>query len=81
MKEYKKECSTHRRTQEVHLFTRAWFQKSFGRKYADGIRILYGGSVNEDNHLDFKNEEKINGLLIGSACLDPITFSKIINKS
>ena len=45
------------------------------------VPILYGGSVNEENHLDFQNEEKINGLLIGSACLDPITFSKIINNS
>tara|TARA_B100001167_G_C16756057_1_gene298781 strand:- start:722 stop:1453 length:732 start_codon:yes stop_codon:yes gene_type:complete len=45
------------------------------------IPILYGGSVNEENHLHFQNEEKINGLLIGSACLDPITFSKIINNS
>ena len=45
------------------------------------IPILYGGSVNEENHLDFQKEETINGLLIGSACLDPITFSKIINNS
>ena len=45
------------------------------------IPILYGGSVNEENHLHFQNEEKINGLLIGSACLDPIKFSKIINNS
>ena len=45
------------------------------------VPILYGGSVNEENHLDFQNEEKINGLLIGSACLDTITFSKIINNS
>jgi len=45
------------------------------------VPILYGGSVNEENHLDFQKEEGINGLLIGSACLDPITFSKIINNS
>lgn len=43
------------------------------------IPILYGGSINEKNFQDYKNQRNIDGLLIGSASLDPDVLSKIIN--
>lgn len=40
------------------------------------IRLIYGGSVNEDNVKEFLSKKSINGLLIGTASLDP---EKIFN--
>ncbi|NCG35335.1 MAG: hypothetical protein GWO78_05020 [Dehalococcoidales bacterium] len=43
------------------------------------IPILYGGSLNEKNFQEYKNKKNIDGLLIGSASLDPDILSNIIN--
>ncbi|MDG2100832.1 MAG: triose-phosphate isomerase [Dehalococcoidia bacterium] len=43
------------------------------------IPILYGGSINEKNFQEYKNKKNIDGLLIGSASLDPDILSNIIN--
>lgn len=42
--------------------------------------FIYGGSVNESNIDEYLNSKKINGLLIGSASLDPKDFINIFNK-
>jgi len=42
--------------------------------------FLYGGSVNEKNAYNYLKNEQINGLLIGSASLNPIGFYKIISQ-
>lgn len=42
---------------------------------------LYGGSVNENNAKDYIQSDKIDGLLIGGASLDPLSFYKIISQS
>ncbi len=41
--------------------------------------FLYGGSVNENNARQYLIREKINGLLIGNASLEPLQFIRIIN--
>ena len=43
------------------------------------VPILYGGSVNEQNSNLFRENEKISGILIGSASLDYKILSRIIN--
>ena len=43
------------------------------------VPILYGGSVNEQNSNQFREHEKISGILIGSASLDYKILSRIIN--
>lgn len=43
------------------------------------IPILYGGSINEENFQNYKNQRNIDGLLIGSSSLNPDVLSKIIN--
>ncbi len=40
--------------------------------------VLYGGSVNSSNVLDFVGEDKFNGVLVGGASLDSKEFVKII---
>jgi len=44
------------------------------------IPVLYGGSVNSGNILDFINKEQINGVLIGGASVDKKEFTEIVRK-
>lgn len=44
------------------------------------VRVLYGGSVTQENCKAFIQRENINGLLIGSASLDPEEFLEIIEE-
>ncbi|VEU83184.1 triose-phosphate isomerase [Acholeplasma hippikon] len=46
----------------------------YGNEVADGIRILYGGSVKPDNIKVLLEESDIDGALIGGAALDPNNF-------
>ncbi len=45
----------------------------------EGLKLLYGGSVNENNASDIFKVADIDGGLIGGACLDVTKFEKIIN--
>lgn len=45
----------------------------------NGIKILYGGSVDLNNINDIMHIKNLNGVLIGGACLDPYNFIKILN--
>lgn len=60
------------------LFIRKILVKLAGRKTANGIRILYGGSVNSENARDYIKNAGFQGLLIGGASLDPREFMKIV---
>ncbi len=42
------------------------------------FKIVYGGSVNLNNYLDFKNLTDLDGFLIGGARLKPLDFVNII---
>ena len=45
---------------------------------ADGIRILYGGSVNAKNAAELFSHDEIEGVLVGGASLDTEQFAAII---
>jgi len=45
---------------------------------ADGVRILYGGSVNPGNIKGFMAKRHIDGALVGGASLDPDTFASVV---
>ena len=45
---------------------------------AEGLRILYGGSVNAGNIRDFMAKRHIDGALVGGASLDPDKFAAIV---
>jgi triosephosphate isomerase len=45
---------------------------------ADGVRVLYGGSVNPVNIKDFMAKSDIDGALVGGASLDPDQFAAIV---
>jgi triosephosphate isomerase len=45
----------------------------------DQVRILYGGSVKPDNIDDLMAMPELDGVLVGTASLDPQGFARIVN--
>jgi len=62
----------------ISKFIRELFSSEYGNKVAEQIRILYGGSVNPKNIGELMNESDIDGVLVGGASLNALTFSQII---
>ncbi len=50
----------------------------FGDEVAQGIRILYGGSVTSANAAEFFGQPEIDGALVGGASLKPADFVAIV---
>ncbi|MBI5181476.1 MAG: triose-phosphate isomerase [Nitrospirae bacterium] len=73
--------ATPAQVQEVHRFIRDFIRKKAGDKAADGIRILYGGSVTPENINGLMAEEDIDGALVGGASLKPDSFAAIVRFS
>jgi triosephosphate isomerase len=63
----------------AHRVIRAEAKASFGREAAAAIRILYGGSVKPDNVRSLMAQEEIDGVLVGGASLDAVSFASIVN--
>ena len=53
----------------------------WGEGISQGIRVLYGGSVNSENAGGFFNTDEIDGALVGGASLTPEKFLGIIEKT
>ena len=64
---------------EAHAFLRGLARDQFGESAADGVRILYGGSVKPDNIGGLMAQEEIDGALVGGASLKVDSFSALIN--
>ena len=45
---------------------------------AEGVRILYGGSVKPDNAAELIGQADVDGALVGGASLDPDDFAAIV---
>jgi triosephosphate isomerase (TIM) len=63
---------------EVHAFIRGRVA-GHDRQVAEGLRILYGGSVKADNALGLFSLPDIDGGLVGGASLDAASFIGIVN--
>ena len=63
---------------DAHAIIRGEASKAFGQEFADGLRILYGGSVKPENATALMSEEEIDGALVGGASLDPTSFAAIV---
>jgi triosephosphate isomerase len=48
---------------------------------ADGIRILYGGSMKPGNAADLMAQPEVDGGLVGGASLDPDEFARVVRWS
>ncbi len=64
--------------QDVHRFIRDRLNKKFG-DVAEGVSILYGGSMKGSNAAELIGQPDIDGGLIGGASLKADEFLKIIN--
>ncbi len=64
---------------EAHAFLRARVKAHFGAEAAAECRILYGGSVKPENAAALKEQDEIDGALVGGASLDPKSFAAIVN--
>ena len=53
----------------------------YGKKAAEEVRILYGGSVTVDSAADYLAISGLDGLLVGAASLDIHQFTEIIEKA
>ncbi len=65
-------------TQKIHAFIRKILTKTYSRKTADKIRIIYGGSIHLDNIKELIAQPDIDGGLVGNASLNAKDFSRII---
>ncbi len=63
--------------QEVHAVIRAELVKSLGEEEGNGIRILYGGSMNPKNAKELLAQPDIDGGLIGGAALNADDFRAV----
>lgn len=63
---------------EAHLIIRSEVARLVGRRIADDMRILYGGSVKPENAEALLNQPEIDGALVGGASLDPQSFAAIV---
>jgi triosephosphate isomerase len=69
--------ATPEQAQETVAFCRRKVRERFADA-ADGVRILYGGSVKPDNIDVLMAQPDIDGVLVGGASLDPQGFSRIV---
>ena len=63
----------------AHRAIRAQVRAKFGKEAGDAIRILYGGSVKPDNTRTLMAQPEIDGVLVGGASLDAVSFASIVN--
>jgi triosephosphate isomerase len=69
--------ATPEQAEEVHAFIRDLLEKIYDRAMAQGIRILYGGSVKSENIDALMAKPNIDGALVGGASLKADTFLRI----
>ena len=65
--------------QEAHLFIRKQAARLFDEGLAQGLRILYGGSVTPENVDALMSEPDVDGALVGGASLKSESFLRIIH--
>jgi triosephosphate isomerase len=63
--------------QEVCAAIRSTIAAKYGQELADGLRVLYGGSVKASNIADLIKQPDIDGALVGGASLDADEFTKL----
>jgi triosephosphate isomerase len=71
--------ATPEQAQEMHAFIRRVFAEGYSQQDADGMRILYGGSVKPDNIAGLMDQSDIDGALVGGASLKAESFAQIVN--
>lgn len=71
------EVATPEDAQEVNGAIRTKLAELYGQELADGVRILYGGSVKGSNVVDIMAQPDVDGALVGGASLKAEDFQAI----
>src|SRR5882672_9045367 len=71
--------ATPEQAQEMHAFIRRVFAERYEDQAASNLRIIYGGSVKQDNIAGLMSQTDIDGALVGGASLQAESFAKIVN--
>ena len=78
-KNYKKhEVATPEAVAAIVAYIRSIIKDLYGPKAANSVRVLYGGSANDENARAFLEVEGVDGLLPGGASLNYHAFSKMV---
>ncbi len=72
------ETATPEQAQEMHEFVRRIISKKYSDELANGVSILYGGSVKPGNAQEIFSKEDVDGGLIGGASLKAADFKAIV---
>ena len=73
------QTATPEQAEEVHAFIRGLLTSMFDTEVAQGIRILYGGSVKPDNVDKLMAQPDLDGALVGGASLKSGDFLRIVD--
>jgi triosephosphate isomerase len=71
------EVATPQDAQEVCGEVRLTLAQRYSQELAEGVRVLYGGSVKSSNVADIMAEPDVDGALVGGASLDAAEFAAI----
>jgi triosephosphate isomerase len=71
------EVATPQDAQEVCAAIRTKLAELYSGDLADGVRVLYGGSVKANNVAAIMSQEDVDGALVGGASIDPAEFASI----
>ena len=66
---------------QVVQIIRQQITQLYGRKAAEQVKVLYGGSIDVDSAADYLRIAKLDGLLIGTASIDAHKFTQIVEKA
>jgi len=75
------QTATPNQAQEVQASIRNLVAEIFSPQLAQGIRILYGGSVKPENIGELMTMNDVDGALVGGASLDVKSFARIVSGS
>lgn len=70
--------ATPEQAQEMHAFIRKTIAEAYEDSLANGVTILYGGSVKPNNAVEIFGKPDVDGGLIGGASLNAADFTAII---
>ncbi|WP_100615997.1 triose-phosphate isomerase [Confluentibacter citreus] len=73
------ETASPEQAQDMHAFIRKTLSNKYGSDVAEGISILYGGSVKPNNAQEIFSKPDVDGGLIGGAALSADDFFAIVN--
>ncbi len=74
-------AATGEQANETIGFIRQTISQKYGRRIAQDLRILYGGSVTAANATEFINQPEIDGALVGGASLKVDQFLSIVKQA